>query len=146
MKRNLFFALAVIVAAIGMSSCEGGGSGKVHNIEFKRMHLDGVKALALASDGSDEQKAPRRVHTAEGDGEITYETHQPVYSVSEDGTLVEITYTIEARGNGEVVDMVKAKMRLVMENIFTIGDEWLWLYNCYYISLIWKNSKSRTTP
>lgn len=132
MKRSFLYALAVIVAAIGMTSCEGGGSGKVHNIEFKRMHLDGVKALALASDGSDEQEAPRRVHTAEGDGEITYETHQPVYSVSEDGTLVEITYTIEARGNGEVVDMVKAKMRLVMENIFTIGDEWLWLYNCYY--------------
>mgnify|MGYP006314665691 FL=1 len=52
MKHNLFFALVVIVAAIGMSSCEGGGGGKVHNIEFKRMHLDGVKALALASDGS----------------------------------------------------------------------------------------------
>lgn len=132
MKRNLFFALVVIVAAIGMTSCEGGGSGKVRNVEFKRMHLDGVTALALASDGSDEQKAPRRVPAGEGDGEITYETHQPVYSVSEDGTLVEITYTIEARGNGEVVDMVKAKMRLVMENIFTIGDEWLWLYNCYY--------------
>ena len=91
MKRNLFFALVVIVAAIGMTSCEGGGSGKVHNIEFKRMHLDGVKALALASDGSDEQKAPRRAPAGEGDGEITYETHQPVYSVSEDGTLVEIT-------------------------------------------------------
>lgn len=132
MKPRFIYALAVIVAAIGMTSCEGGGSGKVHNIEFKRMHLDGVKALALASDGSDEQKAPRRTPAGEGDEEIIYETHQPVYSVSEDGTLVEITYTIEARGNGEVVDMVKAKMRLVMENIFTIDDDWLWLYNCYY--------------
>lgn len=52
MKRNLFLAFAVMLAAIGMTSCEGGGSGKVHNIEFKRMHLDGVTALALASDGS----------------------------------------------------------------------------------------------
>ena len=132
MKPRFIYALALIVAAIGMTSCEGGGGSKVHNIEFKRMNLDGVKALALASDGSDEQKAPRRKPAGEGEGEITYETHQPVYSVSEDGTLVEITYTIEARGNGEVVDMVKAKMRLVMENIFTIGDDWLWLYNCYY--------------
>ena len=129
MKRSFIYSLAIIVVAIGMTSCEGGG-GKVHNIEFKRMHLDGVKALALASDGSEAQNAPRRM--AANDGEIIYETHQPAYSVSEDGTLVEITYTIEARGNGEVVDMVKAYMRLVMENIFTIGDDWLWLYNCYY--------------
>ncbi len=61
-----------------MTSCEGGGS-KVHNVEFKRMHLNGVTALALASEGSDEQKAPRRVPAAEGEGEITYETHQPVF-------------------------------------------------------------------
>ena len=132
MKRSFIYALAAIVVALGMASCEGGGKSDVHNIEFKRMHLDGVKALALASDGSDTQKAPRRVHTADGDGEITYETHQPVYSVSPDGTLVEITYTIECRGNGEVVEMVKANLRLVMQNIFTIGDDWLWLYDCYY--------------
>ena len=132
MKTRFIYALAAIVVALGMASCEGGGKSDVHNIEFKRMHLDGVKALALASDGSDTQKAPRRVHTADGDGEITYETHQPVYSVSPDGTLVEITYTIECRGNGEVVEMVKANLRLVMQNIFTIGDDWLWLYDCYY--------------
>ena len=131
MKTRFIYALAAIIVALGMASCEGGG-GKVHNIEFKRMHLDGVKALALASDGSEAQNAPRRVRTEDGDGEITYETHQPVYSVSEDGTLVEITYTIEARGNGELVDMVKANLRLVMQNIFTIGDDWLWLYDCYY--------------
>lgn len=131
MKRTFLYVLVAIVVAIGMVSCEG-GSGKLNNIEFKRMHLDGVKTLALASDGSDEQKAPLRARTAEGEGDVTYEMHQPAYSVSEDGTLVEITYTIECRGNGEVTDMVKAKMRLSMENIFTIGDEWLWLYSCYY--------------
>jgi|GEM_PF-1827789 len=133
MKRSFLYALAVIVAAIGMTSCEGiGGGGKLKEIDFKRMNLDGVSALALASDGSDEQKAPRRRPASDGDGEIIYDMSEPAYSVSEDGTLVEITYTIEARGDGEVVDMVKAQMRLVMENIFTIGDDWLWLYNCYY--------------
>ena len=133
MKRSFLFPLAVIVAAIGMTSCEGSGGGsKIHDIQFRRMHLDGVKTLALASDGSDEQNATRRMPAAEGDDEISYNMSEPAYSVSEDGTLVEITYTIEAKGNGEVVDMVKAKMRLVMENIFTIGDDWLWLYSCYY--------------
>ena len=130
MKTRFFYLFAAVLAAIGMTSCEG--SSDVHNIEFKRMHLDGVKALALASDGSESNKAPRRVRTDDGDVEITYETHQPVYSVSEDGTLVEITYTIECRGNGEIVEMVKANLRLVMQNIFTIGDDWLWLYDCYY--------------
>lgn len=132
MKSRFIYALAVIVAAIGMTSCEGGVGGKVNNIEFKRMHLEGVTALALASDGSEAQNAPRRMPAEGGEGDVTYEIHQPAYSVSEDGTLVEITYTIEARGNGEVVNMVIAKMRLVMENIFTIGDDWLWLYSCYY--------------
>ena len=132
MKRSFLFALAAIVVAFGLTSCEGGGSkDKVKNIEFKRMHLDGVNRLALASGGSSQQNAPRRVSAAEGD--TTYAIHKPAYSVSEDGTLVEITYTIDARGNnGELVSMIKAKMRLVMDNIFTIGDEWLWLYSCYY--------------
>ena len=130
MKKLFYFAAIVLFAGI-VSSCEGGGGSKLHGLEFKRMHLDGVKTLALASDGSDEQKMPRRVRAA-GDDEIIYDMSEPAYSVSEDGTLVEITYTIECRGNGELVDMVKAKMRLVMENIFTIGDDWLWLYSCYY--------------
>ena len=49
MKRNLFFAFALIVAAIGMTSCEGGG--KVNNIKFRKMNLNGVSTLALASQG-----------------------------------------------------------------------------------------------
>lgn len=131
MKRNFLYALVAIVAAIGMVSCEPNGGGGLKNIEFKRMHLDGVNTLALASDGSEAQSAPRCARSADGD-ETVYEMHQPAYSVSDDGTLVEVTYTIECRGNGEVTEMVKAKMRLAMENIFTIGDDWLWLYSCYY--------------
>lgn len=131
MKTRFIYILAVIVAAIGMTSCEGGAGGKVKNIEFKRMHLDGVNTLALASVGSSANNAPARMPAADGD--TTYAVHKPVYSVSEDGTLVEITYTIDARGNdGELVDMVKAHMRLAVKNIFTIGDEWLWLYDGRY--------------
>lgn len=49
MKRNLFFALVVIVAAIGMTSCEGGGN--VNGVKFRKMNLTGVNTLALASRG-----------------------------------------------------------------------------------------------
>lgn len=131
MKPRFIYALALIVAAIGMTSCEGGGgSGKLKELEFKRMHLDGVNALALASISSDAQNAPRRAPAAEGD--TVYDMRDPIYSVSEDGTLVEVSYTINCRGNGEIIDMVQAHMRLVMEYIYPIGDDWLWLYNCRY--------------
>ena len=36
MKPRFIYALAVIVAAIGMTSCQGGGgSGKLKELEFK---------------------------------------------------------------------------------------------------------------
>ena len=132
MKTRFLYALAAIVVALGMASCEGGGGKSgIKNIQFKRMHLDGVNTLALASVGSSANNAPARMPAADGD--TTYNVQKPVYSVSEDGTLVEITYTIDARGNdGELVDMVKAHMRLAVKNIFTIGDEWLWLYDGRY--------------
>ncbi|MBQ9602968.1 MAG: hypothetical protein IJR42_04070 [Paludibacteraceae bacterium] len=129
MKTRILYALAAIVVAIGMASCEGGGGKSgIKNIQFKRMHLDGVNTLALATVGSSNAA---RMPQAKLD--TTYNVQKPVYSVSEDGTLVEITYTIDARGNdGELVDMVKAHMRLAVKNIFAIGDEWLWLYDCHY--------------
>lgn len=40
MKRNLLFAFAVMLAAIGMSSCEGGGN--VNGVKFRKMNIDGV--------------------------------------------------------------------------------------------------------
>lgn len=129
MKTRILYALAAIVVVLGMASCEGGGGKSgIKNIQFKRMHLDGVNTLALATVGSSNAA---RMPQAKLD--TTYNVQKPVYSVSEDGTLVEITYTIDARGNdGELVDMVKAHMRLAVKNIFAIGDEWLWLYDCHY--------------
>lgn len=131
MKSRFIYALAAIVVALGLTSCNGGGdSGKLKELEFKRMHLDGVNALALASVSTDAQNAPRRVRAAEGD--TVYDMRDPIYSVSNDGRLVEITYTINCRGKGEIIDMVQAHMRLAMEYIYPIGDDWLWLYNCRY--------------
>jgi len=128
MKRSFIYALAVIVAAIGLTSCDSGGGGsKLKELEFKRMHLNGINTIALAKITTD---SPNKIRAAEGD--TVYDMRDPVYSVSEDGTLVEITYTINCRGNGEIIEMVQAHMRLVMEYIYPIGDDWLWLYNCRY--------------
>ena len=133
MRKNVLSALGIIVCAmLFLVSCESGG-GKVSSMQFKRMNIAGAKALALASDGSNQQNAPARMPAAlmdEGDPE--YNISNPIFTVSEDGTLVEVHYTIEVVGNGEIVDMIKANMRLKAQYIYAIGDNWLWLVNCEY--------------
>ena len=130
MRKNIFSALGVgMIAMLFLVSCEEGG-GKASSMQFKRMDIAGAKALALASDGGSKSNAPMRMPADEGDPE--YNVANPIWTVSEDGTLVEVHYTIEVVGNGEIVDMVKANMRLKASYIYAIGDEWLWLVNCEY--------------
>lgn len=130
MKRNLLFALAAIVVAIGMSSCEGEG-GNVNGVKFRRMNLNGVNTLALASRGQKADKnAPVRMRAA---GEDDLVEDGMAYSVSGDGTLVEITYAIDASGGGDAKNLIKANLRLSMQYVYAIGDEWLWLYGCNYV-------------
>lgn len=129
MKRYFLYALAIVVVAIGMASCEGGG--KVNNIKFRKMHLDGVSTLALASQGQKAgNNAPSRMPAA---GEDELVEAGMAYSVSEDGTMVEITYAIDANGGGDAKNLIKAHLRLSMQYVYAIGDEWLWLYGCNYV-------------
>ena len=132
MKKTGFW-LGVIVAtmltALTLTGCEDTNRGSVKEMTFKRMDINGAKAIALVSDAST-QHAPARAMRNED--EPQFNVSNPVYSVSDDGKLVEVHYTIEVIGDGEVVDMVKANMRLVMQYIYPIGDEWLWLVNCEY--------------
>ena len=129
MKRNLFFVFAVIVAAIGITSCDGGG--KVNNIKFRKMNLNGVSTLALASQGQKAgNNAPARMPAA---GEDELVEAGMAYSVSEDGTMVEITYAIDANGGNKKKNLIKAHLRLSIQYVYTIGDEWLWLYGCNYV-------------
>ena len=130
MKPRFIYALAVIVAAIGMSSCEGGG-GKVNNVKFRKMNIDGVNTLALASRGQKAaNNAPARLRAEGGDDLVE---DGMAYSVSEDGTLVEITYAIDCGGSGDAKNLIKANLRLSMQYVYAIGDEWLWLYGCNYV-------------
>lgn len=134
MAKKILSALGIgMIAMLFLVSCESGG-GKVSSMQFKRMNIAGAKALALASDGSNQQNAPARMPAAQMDGEPDpeYNISNPAFIVSEDGTMVEVHYTIEVVGDGEVVDMIKANMRLKMQYIYAIGDNWLWLVNCEY--------------
>ena len=129
MKSRFIYALAVIVAAIGMTSCEGGGN--VNGVKFRKMNLNGVNTLALASRGQKADKnAPARMRAA---GEEELVEDGMAYSVSGDGTLVEITYAIDVSGGGDAKNLIKANLRLSMQYVYTIGDEWLWLYGCNYV-------------
>ena len=70
MKTRFIYALAALVVAIGMASCEGGGGGKVHNVKFRRMNLNGVNTLALASRGAKANaNSPARLRAA-GEDEL----------------------------------------------------------------------------
>ena len=130
MKRSLIYALAVVVTAIGMASCEGGG-GSVNGVKFRRMNLDGVNTLALASRGQKAgNNAPARLRQDAGDELIE---DGMAYSVSADGTLVEITYAIDCGGGGDAKNLIKANLRLSMQYVYAIGDDWLWLYGCNYV-------------
>ena len=66
MKRSFLYALAVIVVAIGMASCDGIG-GKA-DVKFRKMNIDGVNTLALASRGQKAgNNAPARMRADGGD-------------------------------------------------------------------------------
>ena len=130
MKRTFLYALVVIAIAIGITSCEGGG-GKVNNVKFRKMNIDGVNTLALASRGQKAaNNAPARLRAEGGDDLVE---DGMAYSVSEDGTLVEITYAIDCGGSGDAKNLIKANLRLSMQYVYAIGDEWLWLYGCNYV-------------
>ena len=129
MKRSFLYALAVIVVAIGMASCDGIG-GRA-DVKFRKMNLNGVNTLALASRGQKAgNNAPARLR-ADGGDELVEDGI--AYSVSEDGTLVEITYAIDCSGGGDAKNLIKANLRLSMQYVYTIGDDWLWLYGCNYV-------------
>lgn len=121
MKKNTLKLFAIAVFAVCCISLTGCGKfGGINDFQFKKMDIAGVNTLALVANESSSK---------DGEQEIVL---SPLYKVSDEGTLVEIEYTIEARGNGEAVEIAKANCRIAMEYVYRIGDDWLRLYNCRY--------------
>lgn len=98
----------------------------VTGITFKKVDLSGAKTLALASPASVSKSF---LQTKADDPEVYL-----LYKVDEnDGSLVEVEYTIIVEVEGDVdQETISARMKLAMEYVYTIGDKWLWLYNCRY--------------
>ena len=119
MKTRLITAL-ILSAAIVSACNKDGESGAMAT--FRKANISGAQMLALAQGSGTPTKA-------EGDISIG---PKALYSVSEDGSLVQVTYNIDVEGaSGEVAETIKAQLILSPNFIFPVGDGWIWLANCH---------------
>ena len=74
--------------------------------------------LALASGTGSATKA-------EGDMTIG---PKALYTVSEDGSMVEVSYQVDVEGaGGEVAETIRANLIISPGFVFPVDDGWLWL-------------------
>ena len=123
MKKTI---LAVFVfCAILMTSCDKEGAGNKVGVTFRKANIAGVRMLALAQGG-----VATKATKAEG---VMNVGPRALYSVSEDGTMVQVTYNVDVEGvNGEVAEHIKADLIISPGFVFPVGEGWLWLANCSY--------------
>ena len=123
--KTKFFIFGLLIAAIGMLvSCQDEPSSR-SKLTFKGVDLHNAKALALVQEGNGSANAPRKMVAA--DGEERPES-KFLYTVDEDGNLsVAFFYFNEVDSTANT-----QALRLSIENIFAVGDDYLWLYGCQY--------------
>lgn len=121
MKKILFAAIAVLISIL--CSCEKEGKpGSNTKVTFRKANISGADMLALAQ-GSAETKA---------EGDITIGP-KALYTVSEDGKMVQVTFNVEVEGaDGEVAEAIQTNLIISPNFVFPVGDGWLWLANCFY--------------
>ena len=121
MKKILLFAIAVAVSIL--CSCNKDGEiGSNTKVTFRKANIAGAGMLALAQ-GSSATKA---------EGDITIGP-KALYTVSEDGKMVQVTFNVEVEGaDGEVAEEIKANLIISPNFVFPVGEGWLWLANCSY--------------
>lgn len=121
MKFRLVLLSALMLSLTLISCDKDSRTGGIKNVSFRKADIAGAKMLALAKGG-----APTK---AEGD----MFTSNILFKVSDDGTLVEVEYTIDVEGeDGAIAEQIKANMRLSPQNVLAIGNKWLWLFACEY--------------
>ncbi|MBO5619342.1 MAG: hypothetical protein J5902_05085 [Paludibacteraceae bacterium] len=126
MAQKILSALGIgMIAMLFLVSCQDEPSSS-SKLTFKGVDLSNAKALALVQEGGNAANAPRRLRA---DGQDPDEpTHKFLYTVDEDGNMhVAIFYFNEADST-----MDTKALRLSIENIFAVGDDYLWLYGCQY--------------
>ena len=66
------------------------------------------------------------------EGDITVGP-KALYTVSEDGSMVEVSYNVDVEGaDGEVAESIRANLIISPGFVFPVGEGWLWLANCCY--------------
>ena len=118
--KSVCFIATLLMAFTLLSSC--GKDGDNAKVNFRKANIANANMLALASG----QTATR----AEGDIKIG---PKALYTVSADGTMVEVTYQVDVEGvDGEVAETIQANLIISPGFVFPIGEGWLWLANCHY--------------
>ena len=124
MAQKILSALGIgMIAMLFLVSCKDEPSSS-SKLTFKGVNLNNAKALALVQEGNGGSKAPRRMPADEGEKPQT----KFLYTVDEEGNMnAAIFYFNEADST-----MDTKALRLSIENIFAVGDDYLWLYGCQY--------------
>lgn len=121
MKIARLFTLLSLTLCLLLVSCnkdgEFGGT-----IKFRRANIAGSNMLALAQGGGEATKA---------EGDVTIGP-KALYTVSEDGRMVRVSYDVEVEGvDGSVAEFIQAHLIISPGFIFPVGDGWIWLANCW---------------
>ena len=124
MAQKILSAFGIgIIAMLFLVSCEDEPSSS-SKLTFKGVNLNNAKALALVQEGNRGSKAPRKMPADEGEKPQT----KFLYTVDEEGNMNAAIFYFN-----EVDSTTNTKaLRLSIENIFAVGDNYLWLYGCQY--------------
>lgn len=124
MAQKILSAFGIgIIAMLFLVSCEEEPSSS-SKLTFKGVNLNNAKALALVQEGNGGSKAPRKMPADEGEKPQT----KFLYTVDEEGNMNAAIFYFN-----EVDSTTNTKaLRLSIENIFAVGDDYLWLYGCQY--------------
>ncbi len=124
MAQKILSALGIgMIAMLFLVSCKDEPSSS-SKLTFKGVNLNNAKALALVQEGNGGSKAPRKMPADEGEKPQT----KFLYTVDEEGNMSAAIFYFN-----EVDSTTNTKaLRLSIENIFSVGDDYLWLYGCQY--------------
>ena len=124
MNTKILSALGIgMIAMLFLVSCQDEPSSS-SKLTFKGVNLNNAKALALVQEGGNAANAPRRMRADEGEKPQT----KFLYTVDEDGNMNAAIFYFN-----EVDSTTNTKaLRLSIENIFSVGEDYLWLYGCQY--------------
>ena len=118
---NVLKGALLLSIALVFTSCGSDDPG-VKGVTFRKANIAGADMLAIAASSAETR--------AEGD--ITVGP-QALYTVSEDGKMVQVSYNVEVEGaDGEVAETIQANLIISPHFIFPVGTGWLWLANCSY--------------